>query len=413
VSTGVPITAPTTGAAGHAAVGSRSALRLPSADGSLMLHTMSPRSDAFDIAASGTAPTSRSVYAAGHVVANPFADPSDQGTARAIDWDMTMAFRHHLWSLGLGLAEAMDTAQRGNGLDWLLARELIRRSSAEASTVGGRIVAGAVTDQLTPGLTYPLTEIVDAYLEQITWIRDTGAVPVVMASRHLAASAGNPEDYETVYDEVLRQADGPVFLHWLGEAFDPSLRGYWGTTDLDGATETVLDIIGRHTSKIAGIKISLLDAQREVDLRRRLPEGVLMHTGDDFNYADLIRGDEQGHSHALLGVFDALAFPARAALARLDAGDADGFTHILEPTVPLARLLFAAPTSAYKTGVVFLAWLNGHQDHFRMIAHAETQRSVPHLAQVFAHADRGGALADPDVAVHRMRQFLAVAGVDS
>jgi hypothetical protein len=406
------VTAPAS--ATHRTAGTRDTLWLPGADGTIALHTVRPRSEAFELAAglAGSAPTSRSVYAAGHVVADPFADPSDQGTARAIDWEITLEFRHHLWSLGLGVAEAMDTAQRGNGLDWSLARRLIRRSAAEARTVGGSIVAGAATDQLEAAQTHTLDQIADAYLEQITWIRESGALPVIMASRQLAASARSREDYEVVYDEVLRQAGGPVFLHWLGEAFDPSLRGYWGTTDLDVATTTVLDIVGRHAATIAGIKISLLDAQREIDLRRLLPEGVLMHTGDDFNYVELIRGDDQGHSHALLGVFDAVAAPARAALACLDADDAEGFTRILEPTVPLARLLFAAPTSAYKTGVVFLAWLNGHQSHFRMLAHAEAQRSVPHLAQVFALADLGGVLADPELAVHRMRQFLAVAGVD-
>jgi hypothetical protein len=233
-----------------------------------------------------------------------------------------------------------------------------------------------------------------------------------MGSRHLAATATTREDYHTVYDEVLRQVEGPVFLHWLGEAFDPALRGYWGSTDLDVATETFLELTHRHADKVTGVKISLLDEHREVALRRRLPANVLMHTGDDFNYVPLIAGDADGHSHALLGAFDAIAAPARAALARLDVGDAAGFKGILEPTVPLARLLFELPTSAYKTGVVFLAWLNGHQSHFRMLGHAEVQRSVPHLAQVFAAADLAGALADPDLAVHRMRAFLAVAGIE-
>ncbi|MBB3042887.1 dihydrodipicolinate synthase family protein [Nocardioides soli] len=386
-------------------------LHLPGADGETRLHRVGPRSAVFDAAYGGAGVTSRSVYAAGHVVADPLADPADHGTAAAIDWDATLAFRRHLWDLGLGLAEAMDTAQRGNGLDWALARRLIRTSGTEAAARGGRVVAGAMTDQLDPAGTYPVDRLVDAYLEQIAWIRDSRAEPVVMASRHLAASATGVDDYVAVYDEVLRQSDGPVFLHWLGEAFDPALRGYWGSADLDVAAEVVLGLIRDHEPKVAGIKISLLDAEREIDLRRRLPESVLMHTGDDFNYLELIRGDEHGHSHALLGIFDAIAAPARAALDRLDAGDADGFSAILEPTVPLARHLFAAPTSAYKTGVVFLAWLNGHQDHFRMVAGAELQRSVPHLARVFALADEGGALADPELATFRMRQFLAVAGV--
>lgn len=386
---------------------------LPGSDGSLTPHAVGPRSAAFDAAAAtgGRPPVTRSVYAAGHVVANPLADPSEHGTSAAIDWDATIAFREHLWGLGLGIAEAMDTAQRGGGLGWTLARELIGRSGAAARAVGGRIVCGALTDQLDPAHTWAPADLVNAYLEQVAWITDSGATPVLMASRHLAATATTAEDYTAVYDEVLRQVHGPVFLHWLGEAFDPALRGYWGSTDLDTAAETFLQLIQRHADKITGVKISLLDEQREVDLRRRLPTGVLMHTGDDFNYVPLIAGDAHGHSHALLGVFDAIAAPARAALARLDDGDTAGFAAILEPTVPLSRLLFEAPTSAYKTGVVFLAWLNGHQDHFRMVAHAETQRSVPHLARVFALADRAGALADPELAAQRMRAFLAVAGI--
>lgn len=390
-------------------------LHLPGADGTLRRHAVGERGPAFSHQtwAEGMPAASRSVFAAGHVVANPLADPSAWGTERAVDWDSTLAFRRHLFGVGLGVAEAMDTAQRGNGLDWPLARRLIRDSSAEAAAVGGRVAAGAATDQLAAGGTFSLRQLSDAYLEQIQWIRECGATPVIMASRHLAAAAVNAEDYLTVYDEVLSSAGGPVFLHWLGEAFDRSLRGYWGSTDLDAATKTVLGLIEDHADVVAGIKISLLDAQREIELRRQLPDGVLMHTGDDFNYVELIRGDEAGHSHALLGIFDAIAVPARAALACLDDGDTQGFTDLLEPTVPLARHLFRAPTSAYKTGVVLLAWLNGHQDHFRMIAGAENQRSVPHLAEVFALADRAGALSDPELAVHRMRQFLRVAGIDT
>jgi len=390
-------------------------IRLPTADGTLLDHELEPRSDVFDLAAltEGQPPTSRSVYAAAHVVADPMADPAQRGTADSIDWEATSTFRHHLWGLGFGVAEAMDTAQRGNGLNWPLAKTLIRRSGAEAQAVGGRIVCGALTDQLEDGQKYTLTDIAEAYLEQVAWIRNSGAVPVVMASRHLAAAARGPEAFHEVYDQVLRQTDAPVMLHWLGEAFDPAMRGYWGSDDLSVATETFLAIIGEHAHRISGIKISLLNEQREIDLRRRLPEGVLMHTGDDFNYVRLIAGDDQGHSHALLGAFDVIAVPARAAFIRLDAGDSDGFVKLLAPTLPLARLIFTAPTSAYKTGVVFLAWLNGHQDHFRMIAGAEVLRSVPHLSQVFALADQCGALADPELAARRMRDFLAVAGVDA
>ncbi|MBS42440.1 MAG: dihydrodipicolinate synthase family protein [Nocardioides sp.] len=390
-------------------------LLLPTPDGGLVEHTLGERSPAFDATYDGP-PRTRSVFAAGHVVADPLADPADLGTERALDWDATLAFRHHLWGLGLGVAEAMDTAQRGGGLDWALAKQLIRRSGTEAASVGGRIACGALTDQLEAGRTWPVQTLVEAYLEQVAWIADSGATPVLMASRHLAASASGPDDYLAVYDAVLDQVDGPVFLHWLGEAFDPLLRGYWGSADLDAASEVFLDLCRRHAGTVTGVKISLLDEQREVDLRRRLPAEVLMHTGDDFNYVPLIAGDgAEGtdHSHALLGVFDAVAAPARAALARLDAGDVDGFAALLEPTVPLARHLFAAPTSAYKTGVVFLAWLNGHQDHFRMLGGAEVQRSVGHLAQVLVLADLGGALADPELAAHRARTFLRVAGVDA
>jgi hypothetical protein len=390
-------------------------VRLPGADGSLRTHVVGPRSEAFDLAAtvSGQAPRSRSVYAAAHVVGNPFADPAEQGTSKAIDWHATLAFREHVWNLGLGVAEAMDTAQRGAGLDWPLAKDLIARSGAAARDRGGAIVCGALTDQLDASQRWPAERLVDAYLEQASWIREHAGTPVLMASRHLAATAETAEDYERVYDAVISQSEGSVFLHWLGEAFDPSLVGYWGSTDLDEAAETFLSLVERHRSKVAGVKISLLDEQREIDVRRRLPTEVLMHTGDDFNYVPLIAGDEKGHSHALLGVFDAIAAPARAAFARLDDGDTAGFRQFLDPTVPLARHLFTAPTSAYKTGVVFLAWLNGHQDHFRMLVHAQNQRSVPHLAEVFALADQAGALADPDLAVHRMRAFLAVAGVDA
>ncbi|CAM3508206.1 dihydrodipicolinate synthase family protein [Nocardioides zeicaulis] len=395
--------------------GTMEPLLLPASDGTLTPYRLRPRSEAFNAELTGK-PATRSVYAAAHVVANPFVDPTDRGTANEIDWNATMAFRRHLMSLGLGVADAMDTAQRGGGLDWTLAKTLIQRSGAEARAMGGNLVCGALTDQLAPGQIWPLEQLVDAYLEQATWIRECGGVPVLMASRHLAAAAASVADYERVYDDVLRQVDGPVFMHWLGEAFDPSLRGYWGTTDLDAAADTFLAIIGRHSAKVAGVKISLLDEQREVDIRRRLPEGVLMHTGDDFNYVPLIAGDGpdgHDHSHALLGVFDALAVPARAALARLDDGDIGGFAAILEPTVPLARHLFTAPTSAYKTGVVFLAWLNGHQDHFRMVAGAELQRSVLHLTRVLTLADEAGALADPDLAHARMRSFLATVGIES
>ncbi len=386
-------------------------LRLPTAAG-VRPYTLSPRSAVHDLSAARPGPpVSRQAYAAAHVVVDPLA--GDPGTApgHAIDWDATLAFRRHLWSLGLGVADAMDTAQRGGALSWPAARELIARSGAEARAAGGALACGAATDQLPADRPHTLPDLAGAYVEQAGWIRRAGGTPVLMASRQLAAVAADRDDYARVYDDVLSQVDGPVLLHWLGEPFDPAMRGYWGSTDLDAATDVVLEIIGRHADRVAGIKISLLDADREVAMRRRLPAGVRMFTGDDFHYDTLVAGDGHGHSDALLGILDAIAAPARAALARLDAGDAAGYADLLAPTVPLARLLFAAPTSAYKTGIVFLAWLNGHQRHFHMLGAAQGLRSVPHLVEVFRRADAAGALADPELAAHRMRAYLAVAGV--
>ncbi|MFD0688261.1 dihydrodipicolinate synthase family protein [Actinomadura fibrosa] len=345
---------------------------------------------------------SRTAYAAAHVVA----DPSGAGV---LDWDTTLAFRRHLWSHGLGVAEAMDTAQRGMGLDWEVTRELIARSGQEALSAGGRIVCGAGTDQLPPGPA-PLDRIAEAYEEQLAVVEAAGAVPVLMASRQLAASAQGPDDYAAVYGRLLRQVTRPAVLHWLGPMFDPALDGYWGSTDLDTATDALLALIGDHTSKIDGVKVSLLDAAREIDIRRRLPSGVRLYTGDDFNYPELIRGDEAGHSDALLGIFDPIAPAAAAALQALDKGDTTAYDEIFAPTLPLARHLFATPTYYYKTGVVFLAWLTGHQRHFRMVAGLETARPVPHLVRLFQLADAAGLFPDPGLAASRMRAWLTVQG---
>ncbi|MGW2399384.1 dihydrodipicolinate synthase family protein [Kitasatospora sp. NPDC001664] len=353
----------------------------------------------------GPAPVGRTVFAAAHVVADPLGHNAP-GAPAAVDWESTLAFRHHLWSLGLGVADAMDTAQRGMGLDWAATAELIRRSGAEARAVGGRLACGVGTDQLTAPAA--LDEVRAAYAQQLEVVEDAGAQPILMASRALAATARGPQDYLDVYGELIEQAGRPVILHWLGEMFDPALAGYWGSADLDAATDTVLSLIREHADRIDGIKVSLLDAGREVALRRALPDGVRLYTGDDFHYPELIRGDELGHSDALLGVFDPIAAVAAAALRALDAGDLAAYDALFAPTLPLARHLFAAPTFHYKTGIVFLAWLAGHQSHFTMVAGAQSGRSVPHLIELFRLADRAGVLPDPDLAAQRMSSFLAV-----
>jgi hypothetical protein len=342
---------------------------------------------------------SRIAYAAAHVVADPHA-PNGPGLPARLDWEATLAFRRHLWALGLGVADAMDTAQRGMGLDWAATRELIARSGAEARACGGRIACGAGTDQLPEGPA-SLGAIAAAYEEQCEVVEAAGARVIVMASRALAAAAGGPEDYATVLSRVLAGVSEPAILHWLGPMFDPALAGYWDPTapdDLDAAMDACVDVIAANAAKVDGIKLSLLDAEREVALRARLPAGVRMYTGDDFNYPELIRSG----SDALLGIFDAIAPAAARALAALDPGDEAGFDAILAPTVPLARHLFSEPTSAYKTGIVFLAWLAGHQDHFRMVGGLETARSVDHLRTAYELALAAGVLPDPELAAARM-----------
>jgi hypothetical protein len=355
----------------------------------------------------------RVAYSAAHVVADPLA-PVDPWLTAAIDWDATIAYRRYLWSLGLGVAEAMDTAQRGMGLDWPASLELIRRSLDAARDVPGATIASGVgTDHLAPGDARGVDDVIAAYEQQMEAVEALGGRMIVMASRALARIARSPADYERVYDRILSQARAPVILHWLGEMFDPALAGYWGNADHMRAMETALGVISAHASKVDGIKISLLDAGKEVAMRRRLPRGVRMYSGDDFNYAELIAGDEHGHSDALLGIFDAIAPAASAALAELAAGNTTRFHDILGATVPLSRHVFAAPTRFYKTGVVFLAWLNGHQSHFAMVGGQQSARSVPHLVQLFRLADEAGVLRDPALAASRMRAFLAVNGCDA
>ena len=354
---------------------------------------------------------SRISYAAAHVVADPLA-VHDPWLTPAIDWDKTLAFRHRLWDLGLGVAEAMDTAQRGMGLGWPEAQELIRRALAEAATRDDALIAcGAGTDHLTPGPDITIDDILRAYDEQFEMIEEHGGRIILMASRALAAAANGPDDYARVYDHVLSNAAQPVIIHWLGEMFDPALAGYWGHGDHMAAMDVALDVIAGHVDKVDGIKISLLSQEKEISLRRRLPAGVRMYTGDDFNYAELIAGDEVGHSDALLGIFDGIAPVASAALAALGQGDTARFHDLLAPTVPLSRHIFAAPTRFYKTGIVFLAYLNGLQDHFTMVSGQQSTRSIQHLAELFRRADVAGCLADPDAATARMQHVLAVHGV--
>jgi hypothetical protein len=353
---------------------------------------------------------SRVALAAVHVVADPWVDVTPAG-APAVDWDQTLAFRRHIWGLGLGVAEAMDTAQRGMGMDWPSSAELIRRSAAEARAVGGRLVCGAQTDQLVPGVARGLADVVRAYEEQCALIEDAGGQVVLMASRELCRLAGGPDDYLEVYGRVLSGLRRPALIHWLGEVFDPQLAGYWGSPDLDVAADSLLGVIAAAPGKVDGVKLAVLDQAREMALRRRLPAGVRMYTGDDFDYPTTMVGDEHGHSDALLGALSMIAPAAAVALAALDEGRVDEFRRVLAPTVPLARHVFGAPTYYYKTGVCFLAWLNGHQRHFRMVGGLESGRSAVHLARLFVLADEADLLRDVDLASARMRALLAAAGI--
>jgi len=396
--------------------GTRIEIALPDADGRLAMHKLGePRR----FAQRAARPFTRVAYSAAHVVSDPLA-PVNPSLDVAIDWDATIAYRRHLWSLGMGVAEAMDTAQRGMGLDWPTSLELIRRTLDAARDVPGALVAsGAGTDQLAADDARSLDDVIAAYEQQIEAIEALGGRIILMASRALARLARSPDDYVRVYGKVLAQVREPVILHWLGEMFDPALAGYWsGLRDAgaDPGHATAMDVcaavIADNASRIDGIKVSLLDAGKEIDLRGRLPPGVKMYTGDDFNYAALIAGDGEQYSHALLGIFDAIAPAASAALAELASGHTRAFHEILAPTVPLSRHIFAAPTRFYKTGVVFMAWLNGHQSHFTMVGGQQSARSLLHLAELFRLADRAGLLSAPELAVARMRTLLALHGVD-
>ncbi|MBX9992025.1 dihydrodipicolinate synthase family protein [Phreatobacter oligotrophus] len=383
-------------------------VRLPTAGGAIETYRLSvPRQFPEKV----TGPLNRVALAAAHMVANPLAD-NDPWLTNAIDWDRTMAYRDYLWGLGLGVAEAMDTAQRGMGLDWAGALELIGRSVRQAKATPGAVVfSGAGTDHLDPASVRSLDEVIAAYEMQFEAIEALGGRIILMASRALARVAKGPDDYGKVYDRILSQAAQPVIIHWLGDMFDPALAGYWGTADLDAAMDTAVDVINRNAAKVDGVKISLLDKDKEIAMRRRLAPSVKMYTGDDFNYAELIAGDDKGYSHALLGIFDAIAPAAAGALSALAKGDLATFHDIFAPTVPLSRHIFKAPTRFYKTGVVFVAYLNGHQDHFTMVGGQESTRSTQHLAELFRLADAAGILRDPERAAARMAAVMATRGV--
>ena len=395
-------------------------LLLPTAQGTLAPYTLRGNTPARP---APRAAFNRIAYSAAHVVADPLATVDPWLTA-AIDWDTTIAYRRHLWSLGLGVAEAMDTAQRGMGLDWPTSLELIRRSldaAKDFTAQGGTalVASGCGTDHLDIDAVKTVDDVIRGYEEQMEAIEKLGGKLIVMASRALARVAKSPADYERVYDRVLSQAKQPVVLHWLGDMFDPALAGYWGTKDVDAAMDTALGIIAAHPDKVDGIKISLLDKDKEIAMRRRLAPGVRMYTGDDFNYAELIAGDGfgselfHGQSDALLGIFDAIAPAASAALGALAAGNTERFHALLGPTVPLSRHIFQAPTRFYKTGVVFMAWLNGHQSHFSMVGGQQSTRSITHFAELFRLADAADLLEQPDLATRRMKTLLALHGIDA
>ena len=354
-------------------------------------------------------PFNRVAFAAAHVVADAMSNADPSGPP-AIDWKATLAYRRHLLDLGFGIAEAMDTSQRGMGLDWPTALDLITRSLADAGPRAGMIYSGCGTDQLAAADAKSLDDVVKAYLEQLHAIQKLGGRIILMASRALVKLAKSPDDYVKVYSRVLAEADHPVVLHWLGEMFDPALKGYWGADEFNPAMETCLAAIAANVAKVDGIKISLLDDGKEIIMRRWLPPTVKMYTGDDFNYPALIAGDEKGYSHALLGIFDAIAPAASAALSALAKGDMKSYETLMAPTVPLSRLIFRVPTQYYKTGIVFLAWLNGHQDHFVMVNGAQAMRPLPYFTEIFRLADQARLLADPELAVKRMKTLLTVYG---
>jgi hypothetical protein len=359
-------------------------------------------------------PFTRVAFAAAHVVTDALRERSPWDTRPAVDWDATLTFRQSLWDQGLGLAEAMDTAQRGMGVDWATARELIERTmrAAKAHPLRPRVACGAGTDHAAPGLLGTESAVIAAYEHQMAAIEAAGGQVILMATRALPAMGAGPDAYARTYRRLIDGAKGPVILHWLGEMFDPALAGYWGHTDVAKASDAVLTIIADNPARVDGIKISLLDQAHEEAFRRRLPAGVKLYTGDDFNYAPLIEGDGTHHSHALLGAFTAIAPAASQALEALARGDAATYHALLAPTVPLSRELFKAPTRFYKAGIAFLSWLNGHQRAFVMPGGFQSSREITHYAEVYRLADRARLLSWPDLAEHRMRTLLTLHGID-
>ena len=379
-------------------------IKLPRSDGSLEDYAVREPV----LFAKPAKPFTRKSLAAAHVVADP-RSAKEPWLETAIDWEATLAYRRHLWSWGHGIAEAMDTAQRGTGLDWTSSLQLIEKSVTEAKSVGGFVASGAGTDHLPSGV-HSIEKIIAGYEQQCAAIEKLGGRIILMASRALAAGARSPDDYARVYDRILTQVKEPAIIHWLGEMFDPALEGYWGAKDHHAAMDVCLSILSRHSTKVDGIKISLLDKEKEIVMRRKLPKGVRMYTGDDFNFAELIEGDAEGHSDALLGIFDAIAPAASQAFSFLAQNEMQKYRDTLAPTVPLSRHIFRAPTRFYKTGVVFMAWLNGHQSHFVMVGGQQSARHALHFAELFRLADAAGLLADPPLACARMQQLLAVHG---
>ncbi|MBF9045086.1 DUF993 family protein [Rhodobacterales bacterium HKCCE4037] len=387
-------------------------MKLPTAAGTLEDYTLqgdplTPRAP--------SVPLTRTAFAAAHVVSDPLAERDPWQGRPAVDWDATLRFREGLWDQGLGLAEAMDTAQRGMGVDWATAKELIERTmvAAKAHPMKPRVACGAGTDHVALSKLTDAAAITAAYAEQMEAIEAAGGQLILMATRALPAIGAGPETYARVYDDLITQAAEPVILHWLGDMFDPALKGYWGGASVDEANEIVLDLITRNASKVDGIKISLLDQAHEEAFRARLPEDVRLYTGDDFNYAALIEGDGTHYSHALLGIFAAIAPAAAQALEALAQGDMETYHALFSPTVPLSREIFKAPTQYYKAGIAFLAWLNGSQSHFIMPAGFQSSREITHYAEVFRLADQARLLTDPDLATHRMTHLLALNGIDA